>query len=546
MPNDLKNYDQKTLDYVRAAKSVIARNHGLEAQRDPAEVMREQNAKIHDAAKVVKRKKGMVRQTPVKMKQQVAPAPESISDIKNEADYDSYMGSLFPQKQRGQRLVANVPVEAYLPPVEDVNPFADDDDEQGVSPEVAMDLAYKEGIPMSQFAQPEAPRPQMVRQQIKRGGRSVINEEPAPVQEQELSSMVRPVRHDYDEDNAQAENPGEQEARILNEAHLRSYNGQGNNAAPNPQFKPWTLNVPPRTYPEITDHALAQAQKDAGMTSGIDAAIAYANEQKPQQPRMSEARKTYDTFTDVRGLPSEGKFYDAVVMGQSLKLGDIMLLGDIDDDNQYESISELYTRRLRGVAPDDILSADNAYLLHWLKASSFPDQPLPITYSMVCPSCEGKIDSYELIKDINLRFDDLIFDAGDVDSVLAKHANGYYAFTMPDGRECNVYLRRRSHDREVNEVMKQYLHDTKKAMPRYMEFILRTAVVIEIEGCENIKEKMDYLENLTPVEADTVLDELNSASLKTEIKARIRCPLCGKEVTVPYPFRFDEYMANIR
>lgn len=526
MPNnDLSNYDQKTLDYVRSAKSAIARNHGLESQRDPAEVMREQNAKIHDAAKVVKRKKGMVRQTPVKVKQPLAPAPESISDIKNEADYDSYMSSLFPQKSQNQRIAPNAPIEAYLPPVDVGNPFADDDEPE-VNQEAMVDLAHKEGIPMSQFAQrqvqPEAPRQQMVRQPIVRGGRSIINE-----------------------------NPGEQDARIINEAHAAAYNGQGMDVVEPGYTELSTIKPMDRSYPELAPQDSYQ-QFENPVSSNITYTHYEPVQQpaqpqvQPQQPRMSEPRKVYDTFTDVRGLPSHGKFYDTKIMGQSLKLGDIMLLGDIDEENKYESISELYTRRLRGIDPDDILTADHFYLLHWLKASSFPDQPLPIMYSMVCPSCEGKIDSVELIRNIDLRFDNLIFDAGDVDSVFAKHANGYYAFYMPDGRECNVYLRRRRHDREVDSVMKQYLHDTKKVMPRYMEFILRTAVVIEIEGCSNIKEKMDYLENLTPAEADTVLDELNGASLKTEIKARIKCPLCGKEVTVPYPFRFDEFMANIR
>ena len=75
-------------------------------------------------------------------------------------------------------------------------------------------------------------------------------------------------------------------------------------------------------------------------------------------------------------------------------------------------------------------------------------------------------------------------------------ANGYYAFSLPDGRECDVYLRRRRHDKEVEAIMKQYQRDLNKPMPRYKEFFLRTAVVIEIEGCENVKEVKMYCDKI--------------------------------------------------
>lgn len=508
MPNNaLKGYDKTTLAYVQSAKNAIAINHGLAAQKDPAELMREQNAKIHEAAKVVKRKKGMVRQTPVKTAANPVPVPESISDIRTEADYDSYMSSMFPSKNRQESFVPSpqaggrMPIESMLPPVED--PFEDD-------PELA------ETVQQAQQVQQEIPPRQMVRQQVNQGGRTVTDE-----------------------------NPGEQEARILNEQALRSYNGQGMPQEQAQDYTELSAMTIQRMQPQIQQRNVPRQS----VPTGVAASAAYAAEPVPPQAqptRMSEPRKTYDTFTDVRGLPSHGKFYDAPIMGQALKLGDIMLLGDIDDSNKYDSITELYNRRLRGIDPDEILSADHFYLMHWLKASSFPDQPLPIMYQLKCPNCEGVIDDIEIIRNIDLRFDNLTFDAGDVDAVYAKHANGYYAFSLPDGRECDVYLRRRRHDKEVEAIMKQYQRDLNKPMPRYKEFFLRTAVVIEIEGCENVKEKMDYLENLSPVEADVMLGEINDASLKTEITANIKCPLCGKEAAFPYPFRFDEYMADLR
>jgi hypothetical protein len=129
--------------------------------------------------------------------------------------------------------------------------------------------------------------------------------------------------------------------------------------------------------------------------------------------------------------------------------------------------------------------------------------------------------------------------------IVAKHANGCYSFYLDDGRQCDVYLRRRYHEAEVNKALAQYVKDTGVEMPFEMQVILHSAVVVEIQGIDNIVDKINYLGNLGYKAAKHFLDEVDAASLTTDITAKVICPFCKKEVTIPYPFRLDVYLSGL-
>ena len=109
-------YDAQTMAFIQSAQMIIAKNHGLELDRDPAEIMRENNNKLHDAATAIKKRKGMVRQSvPSNVPApNIAPAPQQVQmpvPKKNSANdeamhqngYDAYM----------QGLMRSAPEEEY-------------------------------------------------------------------------------------------------------------------------------------------------------------------------------------------------------------------------------------------------------------------------------------------------------------------------------------------------------------------------------------------------------------------------------------------------
>jgi hypothetical protein len=108
-----------------------------------------------------------------------------------------------------------------------------------------------------------------------------------------------------------------------------------------------------------------------------------------------------------------------------------------------------------------------------------------------------------------------------------------------------VYLRRRYHETMINDTLKLYQKDMGKEMSLEMQQLLRTAVVVEIEGIDNIVDKLNYIGNMGYNAAKHFIDEVDGASLRTDITANVICPFCKKEVTIPYPFRLDVYLSSL-
>ena len=53
--NSEPEYDEQTRMFINSAKSMMAKNHDLAIDRDPAVIMRENNAKLHQAAQCLRR-----------------------------------------------------------------------------------------------------------------------------------------------------------------------------------------------------------------------------------------------------------------------------------------------------------------------------------------------------------------------------------------------------------------------------------------------------------------------------------------------------------
>ena len=92
---------------------------------------------------------------------------------------------------------------------------------------------------------------------------------------------------------------------------------------------------------------------------------------------VNEVVKQYDNFIEIDGLPSQGVLYRDTLMGQALKVEDLLQIQTLDETNVTQRFTEIFGRRLRGIDPLEILLVDELYISLWLRATSFPNYGFP-------------------------------------------------------------------------------------------------------------------------------------------------------------------------
>lgn len=492
---NVPQYDAQTMAFIEGAKKSIAMNHGLALDRDPAEVMRENNAAIRAAAAKIAPKRGMVKQT---IKQQSVPATRQVQ----------------PDRPV-QNVSARNPVKTQKPPQR--ASFAKPVEQEHVA---ADDSGYEAVQTMSYNG---------------------LNDE-----------AMRNVGYDALMEQAMRDNNGPDESgEEVSYEHVELSDLQPQQEEPAQETEP--VLAPEQSYVQTEEPYQVWPKK-------VD--YVSTNEMPTQSPAQARPSPIYQStpvtnFSDIRGLPSEGLFYDKPLFGQALTYMDILMVSNIDTVNVTSTINTLLSRRITGgwdtFNADNLLQCDEHYILHWLRASTVDDQPLPYVpptldewVPYTCPECGKVANTQEDYKNIDIHFNNLNFKIdGNLQEIAAKHANGCYTFTLLDGRQCDVYLRRRYHETVINDARKQYEKDVGVEMPVEMRAVLYTAVVVEIEGMETIVDKMNYIAGLGYKEARHLITEVDNASLVTNITANLVCPFCHKEVTIPYPFRFDAYISGL-
>jgi len=268
-------------------------------------------------------------------------------------------------------------------------------------------------------------------------------------------------------------------------------------------------------------------------------------------PRFDPARpdKDFEAFTEITGWPSKGLFYGEKGYGQALKTVDAFMLSDTDADDITTTLTTILGRRIRGISPEDILTADEEYLMYWLRASSYSetDTGLP-KVPFVCEHCNSKYTRYDTMSALpNITFMDLSFSTErPPEETAAMHAeNGYVQFTTYDGRECDIYLRRRKHDRIINEYIDGWENANGKVFPKYKNLPLSIAAIVEIEDCDSMTDKVQYIEEYPLNAKGDLLKAVTGAQVVSTTKVSIKCPKCGGTAIQPYPFRFYSYVASL-
>lgn len=501
--NSEPEYDEQTRMFINSAKSMMAKNHDLAIDRDPAVIMRENNAKLHQAAMAMQAKQGMVKQRVPKgsrvVKFATTTAPTAVQNVRQPPAAVSYDDAEVEQRQP---VLTNVP--------------------RNVINDQAMKKQGYDSYMQSMMAAPDADEDDMVELSDAVNSAESLETVEEPIQptvpkqvpqRPKVYGMGEFANNRFPKYESQAQQPEPQ---------------------PEPQLEP---------QPEQQEVIETPRQKTAD---------------SPRKSQYSFNNNEVTNFGDIRGLPSEGLLYDEPLFGQALTFMDILMLNNLDSANVTSTINTLFERRLRGgftdgFDADSILQCDESYLMHWLRASTIDDKlpyvpPNPDKWTpYTCPKCNHVAKTPADYEKLEIRFNNLDFKIkGDLQQIVAKHsANGYYTFYMEDNRRCDVYLRRRFHEDEVNQTLEQYRKEMGKEMPLEMQIILHSAVVVEIEGLETTIEKLNYIGNLNYSAAKKFLEEVEGASLTTDITAKVICPFCKKEVVIPYPFRLDYYISGL-
>lgn len=264
-------------------------------------------------------------------------------------------------------------------------------------------------------------------------------------------------------------------------------------------------------------------------------------DEAPQVDLHAEPRK-YDAFSMVTALPSKGVVYKAPLYGQALSLIDLLLLEGATPYDTVDIYDEILARRIRGVEPGNIAWCDEAYIFQWLRISSFPKTGIPHK-GFTCDEC-GYVES---APDYQISFKDMEFRMNnDPVKVMESMPNGYYAFNFSDGRECNVWIRKRKHDAVIQQWMNEFIRVNKVRPKAAYLHIASIAAILEIEGCETHAAKFDYLCNLRGRDDYANLTRaINEHSLVATNHVIHTCPRCGAKVDTVYPFRVDEYISNL-
>lgn len=259
----------------------------------------------------------------------------------------------------------------------------------------------------------------------------------------------------------------------------------------------------------------------------------------------------YQQFNEITGWPSQGRFYRDSIYGQGLTTIDADMLSamDIDDPMEvYNTFTAILGRRVKGVSPDDILSGDEEYLIYWLRASTYLRESLPRP-AFNCPACGTEHRTADmLLATGTLGFQDQVFTVDqDPAEIAAMHASeGFVRYTMYDGRESAIYLRRRKHDKAIAEYMDRWEHANNRPYPEYRSLNTSLASFMEIEDCETMSEKIKYLEDYPLAKRSEMLKSVFGAQITSHTSVRMKCSKCGGTVTVPYKFRASRFLASLR
>lgn len=242
-------------------------------------------------------------------------------------------------------------------------------------------------------------------------------------------------------------------------------------------------------------------------------------------------------FMPIRGIPSGGKLYRTqnglpiTIKGMPYKVEDAIALHAMKDEENHEVIDDVFRKRVKGVAPEDLLEMDRKYILGWMRDQTFQRAPLRRSFS--CGKC-GKVNLHRIISISN-----------------------FISYNLPDGvsepefdlpvtlQRVKLRFERRRDVIRVREYVKSFEGFRKITEDDVKRF--RIASVIEGKSLESALEFMASLDVIDYSILKTKFDECNLGM--TDIAA-IQCDNekeeCDHINLVHIPFLGDYYLPRLR
>ena len=281
----------------------------------------------------------------------------------------------------------------------------------------------------------------------------------------------------------------------------------------------------------------------------VEPTVVHAVSPAPFDPGVPD--RDFSAFSEITGFPTKGLFYSDRLFGQGLTTVDADMLSAMDPDDPLDvanTFTAILGRRIRGINPEDILSADEECLVYWLRESTYLTESLP-KVKFKCEHCGTYVTEREQLDMLGrLGFSNQEFvTEKDPAEVAAMHAaEGFVRYTMFDGRECAIYLRRRKHDRAIAEYMDGWEKANRKIYPVYRAFNTSIASFVEIEDCDTMSEKIKFLEEYPLSKRKDFLKAVYDAQVVSKTFINVKCPKCGGVAHVPYSFQSASFVASLR
>ncbi len=276
----------------------------------------------------------------------------------------------------------------------------------------------------------------------------------------------------------------------------------------------------------------------------------------PQQPQeavpvqtpivdVHEAPQTNEEeFLPLDELPSKGVFYKTPMLAQPLRLIDMLMVENMDNENKMTTISEILDRRTRCPGgPLQILTGDEIYTLQYLRASTFPKDPYTWT-KFTCEHCRTVVDDPAY----KIDFTNMLFrpnvDPRELFELYREY--GYHPVEKIGGvNAVEVYVRRRMHDYVYKEQMDIWKSQGFTPTKPYLA-LLNLALVVDIPGCRTTQQKIEFIGNLTKDDASRLLSEMAKCSFRTKTMVAHTCPNCGGVTVTPFPFRYSTFISSVQ
>ena len=241
-------------------------------------------------------------------------------------------------------------------------------------------------------------------------------------------------------------------------------------------------------------------------------------------------------YIPIRGLPSGGKLYrnamniPITIKGMPFKVEDAIALQAMQDEENHEVIDDVFRKRIKGVAPEDLLEMDRKYILAWMRDQTFMKAPLRRTFT--CPRC-GHVNLHRIIE--------------------LKNFVTYYLpdnisepeFDLP---ESEIHIKLRFERRRDVIRVKEYIRTFEGFRKITALDVKRFRIASVITG-KSIETAIELMDSLSVIDYSVLVTQFDNCNMGMTDIAAVECnnekEECGNINLIPIPFRNEYFVPRI-